>query len=96
MFRKSQPPPFYLLRWFSIFLFLLSLAAMVCAGLIYSEIRGLEARLLPGTWEAMMLDQGVPQGMHFALSVVVSLSLAFLAAIVFAGAALAERLVASP
>lgn len=68
---------------------------MVCAGLIYSDIRSLEARLLPETWEAMMLDRGVPQGMHFALSVVVSLSLAFLAAVIFAGAALAERLLAS-
>lgn len=68
---------------------------MVCAGLIYSDIRGLETRLLPESWEAMMLHQGVPQGMHFALSIVVSLSLAFLAAVIFAGAALAERIMGS-
>lgn len=92
---KQTPPPFQVLRWVSAVLFLLSLAAMVCAGLIYADILALEARVSPATWEVMVEDKGLPQGLHFALSIMACLSLALLAAVIYVGAALSERLLAS-
>lgn len=84
--QKLQPPPLHYLRWLSLFLFLLSLGAMFSAGLLYSEMQGAEAR------EALARDGAIPQEWRFTVSLVASVSLAMVAAIVFIGTALTERL----
>lgn len=87
--------PFYYLKWLSGLFLFLSLAAMVCAGLLFTDMRQTEARLLAETREAMLADGGLPQGVHFALSVVCSIGLALVGGIVFTFAAVAEGMLRS-
>jgi hypothetical protein len=83
--QQSDPPPLHYLRWFSIFLFFLSLAAMFLAGLFYREMTAaLAADFAP--------EGGLPGELHFSVSLAVSIGLGILAGMVYVGAALTERL----
>jgi ABC-type uncharacterized transport system permease subunit len=88
--------PFFYLKAIAALLFFLSLAAMVCAGLLFNDIRAAEARFLPETWQAVLLDRGVPQSLHFSLSVAFSLGVGAFAGMVYAFAAVSERMLRSP
>jgi hypothetical protein len=87
--------PFFYLKAVGGLFFLLSLSATVCAGLLFNDMRALRARMLPESWEEMMLGHGLPQGPLLALSIVAALSFAGLAAIVYLFAAVSERILRS-
>ncbi len=87
--------PFFYLKAIGGVFFFVSLAAMICAGLLFNDIRLAESRFLPETWEAMLNDRGVPQGLHLALSVACSLGLGAVAGMVYGFAAVSERMMRS-
>lgn len=86
-----MPNPFPLLKKVSAVLFLLALAGMICAGLLYGDLLELRARVQPETWAGYMEGDGPPQAGHIAMAVLVALSLAALAGMVYLFAAVSER-----
>lgn len=91
--RPPEPSPFPFLKWIAGFVFLLSLVAMTCAGLLYADLLALRARTQPETWAAYLAtEEGPPQAGYIAISVLIGLSLAAIAAIVYVFAAVSDVL----
>lgn len=66
---------------------------MICAGLLYADLLALRERVQPETWAAYMeTEEGPPQAGYIAFSVLIGLSLAAIAAIVYVFAAVSDVL----
>lgn len=91
---EGRRNPFFYLKCISALFFLFSLAAIVWAGMLFSDISvvgaGVSAEMgRPG-------EGGAVGEFHFALSIVSSLVAALLAGVIFTFAAIADRMVRAP
>lgn len=76
-------------------MFLLSVAGMICAGLLFNDIQSAQAHFLPETWEVFLAEGGAPQGLHLGLTIAFALGTAVVAGMIYAFAAVAETLMRS-